>query len=39
MRLLRWLDTVMEFARLHKADRASERRTESPHFDPMQLRR
>lgn len=39
MRFLRWLETVRKFARLHYAERANERRSESPRFDPMQLRR
>lgn len=38
MRLLHWLETVIEFARLHRAERANERRSESPRYAAMQFR-
>ncbi len=38
MRLLRWLETLREFARLHSTERANERPSDSPRFGPMRFR-
>ncbi len=38
MHLVRWLLTLKEFAQLHSAERANERRSDSPRFHPKHFR-